>query len=86
MSQNTQQQRIEDLKSYRDGWKDAEQRAVAERQRLADLKAMGVRVEDTQGNDILQKQMEAQDVMAREAQKAVIRVEAALGQAEADAH
>lgn len=86
MSQNTQQQRIEDLKSYRDGWKDAEQRAVVERQRLADLKAMGVRVEDTQGNDILQKQMEAQDVMAREAQKAVIRVEAALGQAEADAH
>lgn len=76
-------ERIEILKRYVEGWEEMRDNAAARRDSAFNLKNIGVEARDDIGVDLLQKQAEEADKEALDCHKNVIRMQTLLGRAQA---
>ena len=76
-------ERIEVLKRYVEGWEEMRDNAAARRDSALVLRGIGVEARDDDGVDILQKRAEEADNETTLCHKNVIRMQALLASAEA---
>ncbi|WP_426078679.1 hypothetical protein [Janthinobacterium sp. PSPC3-1] len=76
-------ERIEVLKRYVEGWEEMRDNAVARRDSALILKSVGVEARDNDGVDVLQKRADEADNEAAICHKNVLRMQALLGRAQA---